>query len=51
MQIRPVIKQDVPQIIKPISDVRAEYDCVLDVETEERGLLAPDDYFHRHRLY
>jgi N-acetylglutamate synthase-like GNAT family acetyltransferase len=45
MKIRPVIKKDIPQIIKLIGDIWAEYDCILDVENEERSLLAPDDYF------
>ena len=46
MKIRSVIKSDVPQIIKLISEVWAEYDCVLDTENEDKYLLAPDDYFH-----
>lgn len=46
MEIRAATKEDVPQIIKLIGDVWAEYDCVLDTETEEKYLLAPDDYFH-----
>lgn len=48
MKIRSVIKSDVPQIIKLIGDIWAEYDCVLDVETEDKYLLAPDEYFHKH---
>jgi len=47
VKIRPVTKQDVLQIIKLIGDVWAEYDCILDAETEEHALLAPDDYFHK----
>jgi len=46
MKIRPVIKKDVPQIIKLIGDIWAEYDCVLDTETDDKYLIAPDDYFH-----
>ncbi|MGC2238968.1 MAG: GNAT family N-acetyltransferase [Pyrinomonadaceae bacterium] len=45
MKIRPVIKQDVPKIIKLIGDVWAEFDCVFVVEQEETHLLAPDEYF------
>ncbi len=45
MKIRSVIKKDVPQIIKLISDIWAEYDCVLDTDIDEKYLLAPDDYF------
>jgi putative acetyltransferase len=44
MKIRPVNKSDIPQIIKLISDIWAEYDCILDVENEERALLAPGEY-------
>ncbi|MDQ3712474.1 MAG: GNAT family N-acetyltransferase [Acidobacteriota bacterium] len=46
MKIRPVIKKDVPQIIKLIGEIWADYDCVLDTKREEKYLLAPDDYFH-----
>jgi putative acetyltransferase len=46
MKIRPVVKKDVPQIIKLIGDIWAEYDCVLDTETDDKYLIAPDDYFH-----
>lgn len=46
MKIRPVIKRDIPQIIKLIGDVWAEYECVFSVEQEEIHLLAPDEYFH-----
>ena len=46
MKIRPVIKKDVPQIIKLIGNIWAEYDCVLATEKEDKYLLAPDDYFH-----
>lgn len=45
MKIRPVIKRDIPQIIKLISDIWAEYDCVFDVKAEENHLLAPDEYY------
>ena len=46
MKIRPVIKKDVPQIIKLIGGIWAEYDCVLDTQGDDKYLLAPDDYFH-----
>jgi GNAT superfamily N-acetyltransferase len=49
MKIRPVRKEDIAQIIELIGAVWAEYDCVLDAETEERALLAPDEYFHARR--
>jgi N-acetylglutamate synthase-like GNAT family acetyltransferase len=45
MKVRPVEKRDIPQIIKLIGDVWAEYGCVLDTEIEEKYLLAPDEYF------
>jgi len=48
MKIRPVIKRDVPQIIKLIGDIWVEYDCVWNLEQEDKHLLAPDDYFHSH---
>ncbi|CAN5625360.1 GNAT family N-acetyltransferase [soil metagenome] len=47
MRIRPVIKRDIPQIIKLISDIWAEYDCILDTNIEEKYLLAPDVYFRQ----
>jgi len=46
MKIRSVIKKDIPQIIKLIGNIWAEYDCVLATEKEDKYLLAPDDYFH-----
>ncbi|CAN5650469.1 GNAT family N-acetyltransferase [soil metagenome] len=46
MKIRPITKKDVPQIIKLIGDIWAEYDCVLDTQGDDKYLLAPDDYFH-----
>jgi hypothetical protein len=45
MNIRPVAPSDVPQIIKLIGDVWAEYDCVLDTTVEEQYLLNPGEYF------
>lgn len=45
MKIRPVETRDIPQIVKLIGDIWAEYDCVFDVEREETYLLAPDEYF------
>ena len=46
MKVRPITKKDVPQIIKLIGDIWAEYDCVLDTQGDDKYLLAPDDYFH-----
>jgi N-acetylglutamate synthase-like GNAT family acetyltransferase len=46
MKIRPVEKKDVPQIVKLVGDVWAEYECVLDTEKEETYLLDPGEYFH-----
>jgi len=46
MKIRHSIEKDVPQIIDLITDIWAEYDCILDTEKEEKYLLAPEDYFH-----
>ena len=45
MKIRPVIKRDIPRIIKLIAEIWNEYDCVLDTETEEKALLAPGEFF------
>ncbi|HEX8847020.1 MAG TPA: GNAT family N-acetyltransferase [Pyrinomonadaceae bacterium] len=45
MQLRPTIAEDVPGILKLISGIYAEYDCVLDAENEERHLLEPGAYF------
>lgn len=45
MKIRPVVKSDIPQVIRLIGDVWAEYECVFEVEKEETHLLAPDEYF------
>jgi putative acetyltransferase len=46
-QPRPTILEDVPGILRLISGVYAEYDCVLDAENEERHLLEPGPYFRR----
>lgn len=46
MEIRPSDKQDVPQIIKLIGDIWAEYGCIFNTDIEEQYLLAPDEYFH-----
>lgn len=45
MKVRPVIKSDIPQVIRLIGDVWAEYECVFKVEEEETHLLAPGEYF------
>jgi len=37
---------DVPEIVRLIGDIWAEYGCVLDTSIEEQYLLAPDEYFH-----
>jgi GNAT superfamily N-acetyltransferase len=46
MKIRPVQKSDVAPVVELIGAIWAEYDCVLDVESEETYLLAPVEYFH-----
>lgn len=46
MEIRAATINDVPQIVKLIGDIWAEYNCVLNTATEEKYLLAPDNYFH-----
>jgi ribosomal protein S18 acetylase RimI-like enzyme len=48
LQPRPTIPEDVPGIHALIGEVYAEYDCVLDVETDERHLLEPGAYFRAH---
>lgn len=46
--IRPVHNDDSPQIIDLVGRCFADYPgCILDVETEETGLLAPADAFER----
>ena len=46
--LRPTVPEDVPEILSLISEVYAEYDCVLYAETEERHLLTPGPYFRNH---
>jgi len=46
MKIRPVVKKDVPQIIQLIGDIWAEYECVLDLEQDDKYLLSPEEFFH-----
>lgn len=48
MEIRAATINDVPQIVKLIGDIWAEYDCVLNTAVEEIYLLTPDEYFHAH---
>jgi ribosomal protein S18 acetylase RimI-like enzyme len=48
LRLRPTIPADVPGILALIGEVYAEYDCVLNAETEERHLLEPVPYFHAH---
>ena len=43
--LRPVIKEDVPSILRLIDGVYAEYGCKLDAEGEEPHLLDPGAYF------
>jgi len=45
MKIRAVTNIDIPQVIKLVTDIWAEYDCVLNTKIEEKYLLAPDEYF------
>lgn len=46
MAIRAARDSDVPQIVRLIGDVWAEYGCVLDTTIEEKYLLTPVEYFH-----
>ncbi len=46
MNIRPATQADVPQIVKLIDEVWAEYGCVLNTDIEEQYLLTPAEYFH-----
>ena len=48
LTLRPTVPEDVLGILKLISEVYAEYDCVLDAETEEQHLLEPGPYFREH---
>lgn len=48
LNLRPTIPEDVPGILKLISEVYAEYGCVLDAEGEEHHLLEPGPYFRAH---
>jgi N-acetylglutamate synthase-like GNAT family acetyltransferase len=43
--LRPTVPDDVPDILDLISDVFAEYGCVLDAENEDTYLLNPGPYF------
>lgn len=43
--LRPVMKEDVPSILRLIEEVYAEYGCKLDAENEEPHLLDPVAYF------
>jgi GNAT superfamily N-acetyltransferase len=45
MLIRPSTPADVPQVIRLIGDVWAEYGCVLNTAVEEQYLLAPGEFF------
>jgi len=46
LAIRAAVDTDVPQIVRLIGDIWAEYGCVLDTTVEEKYLLAPAEYFH-----
>ncbi len=46
MNFRVATQEDVPQIVKLIGEVWAEYDCILDTSVEEQYLLTPAEYFH-----
>jgi ribosomal protein S18 acetylase RimI-like enzyme len=46
--LRPTVPEDAPGILSLISEVYAEYDCVLYAETEERHLLEPGPYFRKY---
>jgi putative acetyltransferase len=48
VQLRPTVPADVPGILALISEVYAEYDCILDAENEEQHLLEPGAYFRGH---
>lgn len=48
LQLRPCVPADVPGILALISEVYAEYGCVLHAQKEERHLLEPGPYFHAH---
>lgn len=48
LNLRPTMPEDVPGILKLISEVYAEYGCVLDAEGEEHHLLEPGPYFRAH---
>ena len=46
MNFRVATQEDVPQIVKLIGEVWAEYNCILDTSVEEQYLLTPAEYFH-----
>jgi N-acetylglutamate synthase-like GNAT family acetyltransferase len=43
--LRPTLPDDVPGILELISEIFAEYACVLDAENEDTHLLNPGPYF------
>jgi ribosomal protein S18 acetylase RimI-like enzyme len=45
---RPTVPADVPGIHNLIAGIYAQYDCVFDVERDERHLLEPGPYFRSH---
>lgn len=46
MNFRAATQEDVPQIVKLIGEVWAEYGCILGTGVEEQYLLTPAEYFH-----
>ena len=46
-QLRPTVPGDVPRILALIGSIFREYDCVLNVETEDVHLQNPGEYFRR----
>ena len=45
--LRPTVPDDVPLIFVLIDEIFAEYDCKLNVETEDVHLVAPGPYFRQ----
>ena len=45
--VRPTVARDVPGILALVSEIFAEYGCVLDAEHEDTYLLDPGPYFRQ----
>ena len=45
LTLRPATSQDTPGILRLVTEVYAEYDCILDVENDEPYLLDAANYF------